>query len=114
MDERRRDRLSGDIRHIIGEILSRDVSDKRLRNVTISRVKLSRDGSHATIFFETAGTESEKQDAHEAMESAKGYIRSQLASRVRMRTVPILSLVKDESGEKGDRILNIMREMSDD
>ncbi len=106
--------MSGDIRQIIGEILSRSVSDERLRNVHITRVKLSRDGSHATLFFEAMGTETEKQDANEAMESAKGYLRSQLASRIRLRTVPVLSLVKDESGEKGDSILNIMRELSND
>lgn len=114
MDDRRRSRLEVDIRQIIGEILSRNVSDERLRNVGITRVKLSRDGSHATLFYETAGTDTERQDAYEAMKSARGFLRSQLASRIRMRTVPVLSLVKDESGEKGDRILNIMRELSDD
>jgi len=114
MDERRRSRLEVDIRQIVGETLSRSVSDERLRNVSITKVKLSRDGSHATLFYEVAGTETEKQDAFEAMESAKGFLRSQLASRIRMRTVPVLSLVKDESGEKGDKILSIMRELSND
>ncbi|MCK5115318.1 MAG: 30S ribosome-binding factor RbfA [Candidatus Aegiribacteria sp.] len=114
MDDRRRSRLEVDIRQIVGETLSRSVSDERLRNVSITRVKLSRDGSHATLFYETAGTEKEKQDAFEAMGSAKGFLRSQLASRIKMRTVPALSLVQDESGEKGDKILNIMRELSND
>ena len=114
MDDRRRARLEVDIRQIVGETLSRSVSDERLRNVSITRVKLSRDGSHATLFYEAAGTETERQDAFEAMKSARGYLRSQLASRIKMRTVPAISLVKDESGEKGDRILNIMRELSND
>ncbi|MCK4806518.1 MAG: 30S ribosome-binding factor RbfA [Candidatus Aegiribacteria sp.] len=114
MDERRRHRLAGDIRQIVGEILSRNVSDERLRNVNITRVKLSRDGSHATLFFEATGTDTERQDSYVAMESAKGFLRSQLASRIRLRTVPVLSLVKDVSGEKGDRILHIMRDLSDD
>lgn len=114
MDERRRNRLEGDIRQIVGEILSRNVSDERLCTVSITRVKLSRDGSHATLFYEITGTETERHDAYQAMKSARGYIRSQLASRIRMRSVPVLSLVKDESGEKGDRILNIMRGLSND
>ena len=114
MDERRKNRLEGDIRQIIGEVLSRNVSDERLRNVSITRVKLSRDGSHATLFFEATGTDEERLAAYEAMESARGFLRSQLASRIRIRTVPALSLVKDESGEKGDRILNIMRKLSND
>jgi len=114
MDERKRQRLEGDIRQKVGEVLFRDVSDERLQNVSISRVKLSRDGSNATIFYEAAGTPNEKQDACDAMESAKGYIRSQLASSIRMRSVPILSFVSDESGEKGDKVLNIMRELDND
>ena len=114
MDERRRSRLSGDIRQMVGEILSKDVSDERLCNVSVTRVKLSRDGSHATLFYEVSGTDEEKHHACDAMELAKGFLRSQLASRIRMRTVPVLSLVHDESLEKGDRILNIMRKLSSD
>jgi len=114
MNDRRRQRLAVDIRETVGEILFRDVSDERLHNVSITRVKLSRDGSHATLFYETTGTEEEQLQTSEAMESAKGYIRSQLASRIRMRTVPVLSLVKDDSGAKGDRTLSIMRDLDKD
>ena len=114
MNDRRRQRLEVDIREDIGEILSRDVSDERLKNMSITRVKLSRDGSNATLFFEITGTEEEQQDAFKAMESAKGYLRSKLAFGIKMRTVPILSFVKDESGKKGDTVLNIMRELDND
>lgn len=114
MDERRRHRLSNDIRLVLGEVLTRRISDNRLRNVTITRVKLSRDGSHASIFFETTGTEEEQSEACTAIESASGFLRSQLASGVRMRTVPFLSFVHDSSGVKGDRVLKIMRRLDSD
>lgn len=114
MEERKRQRLEVDIREDVGEILSRDISDERLKNLSVTRVKLSRDGSNATLFFEISGTEEEQQDVLKAMESAKGYLRSKLASMIRMRTVPILSFVKDDSGKKGDKVLNIMRELDTD
>jgi len=114
MDERRRQRLQGVIREAVGEILSRDVSDERLRSLRVTRVKLSRDGSNATLFFETTGTEEENEDTFEALESAKRFIRKKLASRVTMRTVPILSFVRDDSGKKGDSVLNIIRELGID
>lgn len=115
MEERRRQRLEVDIREDVGEILSRDISDERLKNLSVTRVKLSRDGSNATLFFEISGAkEEQQQEAFKAMESAKGYLRSKLASMIQMRTVPILSFVKDDSGEKGDRVLNIMRELDTD
>lgn len=114
MDERRRQRVSTDIRQVLGELLSREVSDSRLIDVTITRVKLSRDGSHASVFFETAGSETECRETCDAMKSASGYLRSLLASRISLRIVPVLSFVHDTSGEKGDRVIGIMRELEDD
>lgn len=114
MDERRRQRLSTDIQQVLEEVLARDVSDKRLRYVHLTRVKLSRDASHATLFYETTGSEEQREEAVEAMESASGFLRSRIASKVNMRSAPALSLVHDTSGEKGDRILGIIRELEED
>lgn len=111
MDERRRNRLSGDIRNAITELLSGAASDPRLQYVHITRVKLSRDASHATVFFETTGSAKEREDACGSMKSAAGFIRRGIASRMRLRIVPALSLVHDTSGEEGDRVLGIMREI---
>lgn len=114
MNERTRKRLASDIRHALADILAREVSDDRLKNVNITRVKLSGDGSHMTLFYETLGDAEEKKESDNAMRSARGFLRSQLASRIRMRTVPDISIVRDDSGEKGDRTLSILRDLSSD
>ena len=114
MDERRRHRISSDIQMALDEILTREVSDRRLSLVRITRVKLARDGSHATVFYEVTGTEDERLETQQAMNSARGFLRSRLASHVRIRTVPVLSLVLDRSGEEGDKTLNLMRELRSD
>ena len=114
MDERKISRLSGDIQRMLEEIIIRDVSDDRLQNVLITRVKLARDGSHATVFFETTGSDNDSEDACAAMKSAAGYLRSRLAEGIRMRTVPVLSFVHDSSGKDGDKVLGIMRNLEKD
>lgn len=114
MNERTRKRLTSDIHQAFAEILAREASDDRLRNVNVTRVKLSGDGSHLTLFYETLGDAEEQNEAEKAMRSARGFLRSQLASRIRMRTVPDISMVRDDSGEKGDRTLSILRELSSD
>jgi len=114
MNERRRHRLAGNILQALEDILSRNVSDSRLAYVHVTRVKLSRDGSHASVFYETTGTEEQRTEAEEAMESARGYLRSQLASMIRMKAIPALSLIHDESGERGDRTLDIIRGLEGD
>lgn len=114
MNERKRSRLSGDIRRILEETIIRDVSDDRLQNVLITRVKLARDGSHATVFFETTGSETDSEEACSAMKSASGFLRSKLADAIRMRTVPVLSFVHDSSGKDGDKVLGIMKNLDSD
>ncbi len=114
MNERKVSRLSGDIQRILEEIIIRDVSDNRLTNILITRVKLARDGSHATVFFETTGSETDSEEACKAMKSAAGFLRSRLADAIRMRTVPVLSFVHDSSGKDGDKVLDIMKELDND
>lgn len=114
MDERRRQRLSGDILQVLQDVISREVSDERLQRVHCTRIKLSRDGSHATLFYEVTGTEEQRLESSEAMDSARGFLRSRIASGIRMRAAPALSLVLDRSGEEGDRTLEVIRELEDD
>lgn len=114
MDERRRSRIAGDIRQALAEVVSRETSDPRLRGVVMTLVKVSRDGSHATVFFETTGSPEEQESAAAAVESAASYLRRNMAPMLGLRTVPVLSFVHDRSGEQGDRVLGIMRELGDD
>jgi len=114
MDERRAARLSGQIMREIASILQREVKDPRLGFVSIVRVRLSADGKHARVYYSTMGSDDEREESVAAMESSKPYIRSLLAKRIRLRTVPELHLVHDHSIEEGERVLRLIRSMEDD
>ncbi len=114
MDVRRVERLSEQFRLLISGILEKDISDPRLEFVTVNRVSLSKDGSFATVFFSMIGSEDDIIQSRNAMESASGFIRRELAGKVRLRTVPKLQFVYDRSLEEGEKILGIIRELNTD
>ncbi len=111
MKERRSQRLTETIREEIGSILSREISDPRLGFVTVMRVKLSPDATHAFVFYSTFGTVEERRLSVEAIEAGAGYIRRLLAGRLRLRTVPELHFIHDGSIEKGEEVLRMMRDL---
>lgn len=111
MKERRFQRLTETVRAEIEGILRTEIADPRIGFITVTRVKLSPDATHAFIFFSTLGTDDEKRRSREAMESAKGYARRLLAERLSLRTVPELHFLQDSSIEEGEEVLRLMRKM---
>ena len=80
--------------------------------MSITDVDLSRDFSVAKIFFSVLGDEQAIQDSLAGLNNAKGFIRTELARRVRMRHTPEIVFVYDESLEQGARINAILRELN--
>ena len=108
MAKYRRDRVQETMRNELSQIIKRDLKDPRLGFVTITDVELSNDMSHAKVFVSVYGSEEEKQSSMVALENAKGFIRSNLGQRVRLRIVPELVFKIDNSIERGTRILELI------
>jgi ribosome-binding factor A len=64
--------------------------------VTITRVDLSRDGSHAKVGFSCLGGAAERERSQEALDHAAGFVRGQLARRLRLKIIPVLVFRFDE------------------
>lgn len=108
----RQERLSALIREEISEILLRRVKDPRISSfIVITEVKLSKDLRYAHIYVSVYGTEEEKKKTMIGLESAKGFIRSELGKDLRIRFIPEIFFELDESLEKGDRILRKLKEL---
>jgi ribosome-binding factor A len=84
------------------------VRDPRVRLVTLTGVELSRDGSHAKVFFTTLGAPADVEETQEGLDRAAGFLRSNLAHRLSTRTVPELHFAYDESIERGVRISKLI------
>ena len=75
---------------------------------------MSRDLSHATVRVSVLGSDDERRRCVEALVHAKGFIRSLLARRVRLRTVPELKFELDRGAEHSLKISEILESLHDD
>lgn len=101
---KRADRVSDLIRMEIADILLREVRDPRVRNVTITGVKMSSDLRTARIFFVPLGEETCSEDILEGLKRASKFLRRELAKKIQLRYVPEIIFAYDSSFEYGDRI----------
>ncbi len=97
------------VREALADTLERDVSDPRLALVTITSAEVSPDLRHARVFFTAHGGEDRYRAALEGLESAKRRLRQGLARRVRMKYLPELTFLVDESVDEGMRVSETIR-----
>lgn len=110
MTFKRSQRISDQIVKEVSEMIVRgEIKDPRISAVFITGVKITDNLSMAEIYFTVLGGESEKSDAQEGLEHAKGFIRSKLAKRLRMRKVPDIKFSFDSALEKGYKVDEILR-----
>ncbi|MDH3882958.1 MAG: 30S ribosome-binding factor RbfA [Desulfobacterales bacterium] len=100
----RADRVGGLIQKVLSNILNKNIRDPRLKMVTITGVKVSRDLKQARIYFTTSGGIQKKDDTTEGFNSAHGFIKRTLAHELDLRYMPHLKFFYDESLEYGAHI----------
>lgn len=114
----RPDRLGGEIKKLISELLINGVKDPRLveNMVSISDVDVTNDGSYAYCYinvFTLSKDEEEnlkiKEDVLKGLNSAKGMFKKELSKAVRIRRLPELVFKFDEASEYGRHIDDILK-----
>jgi len=109
------ERVGNLIRHEISELLQRQVKDPRVGNfVTVTEVSISPDLRYAKVFVSCIGSEEERQKTLSGLTAASGFLRNQLAKRLRLRRIPELSFHWDDSIERGARLLQLIDEVNAD
>jgi len=110
---RRIERVSSLIRHEITELLQRQVKDPRLGNfIAVTEVSISPDLRYAKVFVSCIGSEEVKRGTLSGLAAASGFLRNQLAKRLRLRRIPELSFHWDDSIERGARLLQLINGVS--
>lgn len=95
----RSDRVSHQIQREVSELLLRRVKDPRVGLVTITRVQVTPDLKHAKIYFSTP-YEQNADEAKRGLESATGFIRSELGRRLIVKKIPELEFLPDDQYER--------------
>ena len=106
---RRIKRVNTLIRQEISELLQRQVKDPRLGTfVAVTEVATSADLRYARIFVSRICNEAEKEETLSALTSASGFLRRELAGRLRLRHIPELSFEWDNSIEQGAHLQELI------
>jgi ribosome-binding factor A len=95
----RTDRVADQLRCELAELFLREVRDPRVALATISRVQVARDLGHARIWISVLGDETARQQTMEGIEHAKGFLRSQIGRRLKLRVTPELAFELDRGAE---------------
>jgi ribosome-binding factor A len=101
------------IRREISELLQRQVKDPRLGDfVAVTDVSTSADLRYAKIFVSRIASEEEKQETLSVLAAAAGFLRNELARRLRLRRIPKLSFQWDDSIKRGDYLLQLIDQVA--
>ncbi|MES9903092.1 MAG: 30S ribosome-binding factor RbfA [Sedimenticola sp.] len=100
----RTDRVGSQMQRELAELVRTELDGRKLGMVTIQTVQVVRDFSHAKVFFTTMGGELSEAEATRALKDAAPTLRYRLGSRMRLRTIPQLHFVYDDSIEQGRRL----------
>ena len=100
-------RLGDLIQREVAELIRLELRDPRVGMITITSVDVSPDLSHAKIFF-TVLEKDKLPDTLQGLARSAGFLRSQLAKRIKMYTTPELRFAYDESVERGDQLSRLI------
>lgn len=109
---KRTDRVADQLQKELAVLIQREVKDPRLGMVTVSGVEVSRDLGYADVYITLLGEQTSERikENLQVLKRAAGFLRSQLAKRVKLRHVPELRFHYDESVVRGQQLSSLIDE----
>jgi ribosome-binding factor A len=105
-------RVGDQLRGELADLLSREVHDPGVGFLTITRVDVSPDLQQARVYYTSMGDDKARRESRRALQRATPFLRRQIGHRLRLKRVPELEFLFDESIEQGDRIERILQEIN--
>ena len=107
----RPDRVAEQLRSELASLLAREVHDPGIGFVTLTRVQISPDLQSARIFYTALGDETTRKNSARALDRAAPFLRRQIGTRLRLKRVPELKFLYDESIAGQDRVEQLLNEI---
>jgi len=106
-------RLNSLLKEVISEVIRRDVRNPHVNELlTVTRVEITRDLHYAKVYISVIGTDAQKKETLNALETAAGFIAVNSSKKVTMRYFPALTFKLDDSVDKHMRIEELLGEIS--
>lgn len=107
----RPERLAEAIKKEVSSLLREELKDPRIGFVSITSVEVSKDLRYANIFASVFGGPAEQKATIGALQKAQGFVRGELAKRIRLRYTPEITFKLDHSISRGSRLIELMNEV---
>jgi ribosome-binding factor A len=105
---RRTDRVSDVLRAELSDLLLREVHDPRVKLASVTAVEVTSDLRRAVVRISALGDDAQRQETIEGLRHAKGFLRTELAHRLRLRATPELVFELDRGAEHSQRISDLL------
>ncbi|GAA3893497.1 30S ribosome-binding factor RbfA [Halomonas cibimaris] len=107
---KRTDRVADQLQKELAVLIQREVKDPRLGMITLSGVTVSRDLGYADVYFTLLGEQDPERvkENRQVLKRAAGFLRSQVARRIKLRHVPELRFHYDESTVRGQALSSLI------
>ncbi|MBS1154879.1 MAG: rbfA [Proteobacteria bacterium] len=108
----RADRVAQQIQRDIAELIRGELDHSKAKLITITDVEVTRDYSHAKIFYTFLGDTEGAKEIAAVLEHAKGFLRSRLSRGISLYKMPELHFEYDHSVENGVKLSNLIDKAS--
>ncbi len=108
----RAERVGEQMKKELMDIINNKLKDPRVGFLTITDVQPTNDLSLAKVYLTVLGNDKEREDTFKGLEKAKGFIKSEIGQRMRLRIVPDLQFEYDASIEYGNRIEQLIQDLN--
>ena len=107
----RHERLEQDVKIALSDIIMNEVKEPSVTGlISVTDVKITPDQKYAKVYVSIYG-KGNKNKVVDALTKAKGFIKKELGRRVRMRNMPDITFVLDESMEYGAHMDKVIKEV---
>lgn len=105
-------RVGEQIKKEISGIIQTELKDPRIGFITVTGVDVTGDLSQARVYLSILGNEEQKEATLQAIGRAKGFLRTELGRRVRLRHTPEIEFRFDSSIEYGSHIEALLQQIN--
>ena len=101
-------RIEGEMQRVLSTLVSREVRDPRVGNVTLTAVNVAPDMSSARVFFVPFGNQHPPEEVGEGLNRAAGFLRGEVGRALALRHAPKLEFVYDQQIEHADKLTRLI------
>lgn len=101
-------RIEGEMQRVLSTLVSREVRDPRVGNVTFTAVSVAPDLSTARVYFMPFGDKHSPAEVGEGLGRAAGFLRGELGRALSLRHAPRLEFLYDEQIERADKLTHLI------